>query len=355
MAKELDSKERLEAIIDLEEPDSVGIHDFSNLNNAKSMGYEMEEVRWDKRKAVRCAVEFNKRSKSDFIFPIFDIPALFMDLGVEVLAPRDNYGSVKQKFFASEEDVDAKWLYDPFDAKEAPYFTQGFVEKIELLKKEMPPDKIASGFSWGIFTMAGELRGTESLLMDLLLNEDLAHKILRKSAEFVRNLEARCIEAGADIAWIPDPTAGESVISTEQYRQFSFDLNKEMISSLKRDYGVPVVMHICGDTTHTMELLPEVGVDVFSVDHIVDIGMTKQKIGDKIAIMGNVHPIQIMWNGTADQVENASRECIAKAAIGGGYILSTGCEIPRDAPIENVEAMARAAERYGRYFHGGYV
>ncbi|MFP4197630.1 MAG: uroporphyrinogen decarboxylase family protein [Methanomassiliicoccales archaeon] len=343
------AKERLDSVIALEEPDRVPVHDFSNLNNAFAMGCKMADVRWDAEKAVKAALDFNRISRSDFIFPCFDIPALYLDLGVEVSAPEDNYGSVKERYFGDDEAVDGKEMYDPFDPKESPWFTKGFVNKIELLKKEMDPGLIASGFSWGVFTMAGELRGTEQLLMDLVLNPDLAKKVMKKSGQFVRDIEARCIDAGADICWMPDPTASESVISTDQFREFGFEPDRTVISHIRQEYGVPTIVHICGDTTNTMEVLPELNVDVFSVDQIVDIGMTKEKIGDRIAIMGNVHPIETMWNGTPEKVEAESVECMGKAAMNGGFILSTGCEIPRDASKENVAAMARAAETRGRY------
>jgi uroporphyrinogen decarboxylase len=34
---------------------------------------------------------------------------------------------------------------------------------------------------------------------------------------------------------------------------------------------------------------------------------------------------------------------------GGGFILSPGCEVPRDTPLENLEAFVQAAKTYGRY------
>jgi uroporphyrinogen decarboxylase len=343
------AKERLETVIRLEEPDRVPVHDFSNLNNLVAMGYQMKDTRWDAKKAVKAALDFNKISKSDFIFPCFDIPALFMDLGIEVSMPDDNYGSVKSRHFAHDEDVDSKELYDPFDENACPYFTKGFTNKIKLLHEQMDPNLIASSFSWGVFTMAGELRGTEQLLMDLMRNPEIAHKVMKKAGDFVLAIESKCIDSGANICWMPDPTASESVISTDQFREFSFEPDRKVISSMKSEYKVPVIVHICGDTTNTMKVLPELGVDVFSVDQIVDIKTAKKAIGDKIAIMGNVHPINIIWNGTIHDIRAASKNCIYEAGSDGGFILSSGCEAPRDSPAENVAAMEYVAATYGVY------
>jgi uroporphyrinogen decarboxylase len=98
-----------------------------------------------------------------------------------------------------------------------------------------------------------------------------------------------------------------------------------------------------------MKLLPEMGVDLFSIDHKVDIAKAKAAVGGKMAIMGNVHPIEVALNGTAAQVTKASIACIEKAGKGGGFVLSTGCETPLDCPDANIIAMGKAALEHGKY------
>jgi uroporphyrinogen decarboxylase len=57
----------------------------------------------------------------------------------------------------------------------------------------------------------------------------------------------------------------------------------------------------------------------------------------------------LLLNGTPEEVEGEGRRCIRSAAQGGGFILGSGCEVPRNTPPENLKAMVRAAEKYGRY------
>jgi uroporphyrinogen-III decarboxylase len=51
--------------------------------------------------------------------------------------------------------------------------------------------------------------------------------------------------------------------------------------------------------------------------------------------------------GKKPDVEEASIELLQKCAPGGRYTLGTGCEIPIDTPLENVQAMVSAAKKYG--------
>jgi uroporphyrinogen decarboxylase len=56
-----------------------------------------------------------------------------------------------------------------------------------------------------------------------------------------------------------------------------------------------------------------------------------------------------MLNGSVDEVVAASKRCIDEAGRGGGFVLSTGDQCPRDTPFENILAMVETARDYGRY------
>lgn len=309
----------------------------------------MGDLRWDAKKSAQVALRYAKMTHSDFVFPQMDVQALYVDLGVEVKLPDDNYGSVTSELIKEDEDIDKMVLYDPFDDKACPKFIQGLANKVEMVSKTMEEDYHVAGFSWGPFTTAGHLRGTEKLMMDTFTNPELVKKLVKITAKWAGQLERRCLRAGATHVWMPDPSASEDLISADMYKQFVLEPAKAMIHDIKKEYKVPFIMHICGDTTNTMSHLPEMGVDCFSVDHKVNIAVAKQRIGKKIAIMGNVHPIEVALNGTPEDVTKASVECMRKAGVGGGLILSTGCETPRDCPDANIIAMGRAALERGKY------
>jgi uroporphyrinogen decarboxylase len=54
-------------------------------------------------------------------------------------------------------------------------------------------------------------------------------------------------------------------------------------------------------------------------------------------------------NGSVKQVEESCRVAIEAAGSTGAYILGSGCELPKNTPHENLDAMVQAADRYGRY------
>ncbi len=75
----------------------------------------------------------------------------------------------------------------------------------------------------------------------------------------------------------------------------------------------------------------------------------KKAWGHKLAMMGNLNTPELMLRGSVEDIEKASRKAIDDAAVNGGFILSTGDQIGRDTPYENIEAIVRVARSYGKY------
>jgi uroporphyrinogen-III decarboxylase len=116
---------------------------------------------------------------------------------------------------------------------------------------------------------------------------------------------------------------------------------------LKRifDYfsGLLRVYHNDTPCPHLLETLSYSGMDVFNFSHQTDIALVKQKMGGRVALLGNVAPLDLGLRGTPEQVYAAGVECLDKAAPGGGMILSFGGGVSPDTPAENIDALLQAA------------
>lgn len=91
-----------------------------------------------------------------------------------------------------------------------------------------------------------------------------------------------------------------------------------------------------------LALYEQIGQDIIEVDHKVDLALARSIVGDRACVIGNVDPVTVLLQGTPDRVRAASEECL-EAGRGGGYILGSGCVVPRITPLENVKAMVQAA------------
>jgi len=142
--------------------------------------------------------------------------------------------------------------------------------------------------------------------------------------------------------------------TVNMFRELGLPILKRM-SALCREAGIPSHVHACGPEAALVRMAAE-ETDLVSIDplepppmgdcHLAEI---KHRYGHRLVLKGNLHTTDVMLRGTRDDVLAASRRCIADAADGGGYILSTGDQCGRDTPLENFDAMIEACETWGRY------
>ena len=106
--------------------------------------------------------------------------------------------------------------------------------------------------------------------------------------------------------------------------------------------------HICGNTNKITAAMLESGCDMLSVDVKVPLSKAKELGGGKVPIIGNVDPIDIMMLGTPEDVRREVRACVEACADSPcGFIVSTGCDIPVNAPFENIAAFMDAVRELG--------
>ena len=348
MINETGHRSAVDAAFELDFDGRTPVNNFSNIVAAHSAGYQFKDVRNNAKASAESSLRYAKLTHSDFVKPVIDSQAIFQDIGVKVTIPDDNYCRVSKPLAPTPEDVDALAVYDPFAAEECPLFTDSYVANLEGLSSILDEDFHVCGFSWGPLTMAGYIRGADQLLMDSFLEPELADRMISKVTRFTADIQRKCIDCGATVMWMSDPTASQDLISPDEYRRFELGPVAEVIRRVKDFADVPVMIHMCGETTDTMRLLPDIGVDCFSCDTAVDLAVAKANIGDRMALMGNVAPVNTLMQGTPEDVRRESYECIEKAGLDGGFILSSGCEIPRDTPDENTIAMGLAGSGFWR-------
>ncbi len=156
-----------------------------------------------------------------------------------------------------------------------------------------------------------------------------------------------CWDAGADILHCGDSLASCDVISPKTFERFSYPYLKKVFAAWA-DHGVDAkLLHICGNSTNVLDLYADTGADLIEIDHAVDLRVAKERIGDRVAIVGNVHTVTELLQGTPEMVRASAQRCIDQAGAGGGFLLGSGCIVPRYTPLENVRAMVEVAHGQG--------
>jgi len=65
-----------------------------------------------------------------------------------------------------------------------------------------------------------------------------------------------------------------------------------------------------------------------------------------IVVMGNIDPKRVMQRGTPEDVRWEVRRLLRNVQAARNFVLSTGCDVPADTPIRNLEAMMEEARAW---------
>jgi len=144
------------------------------------------------------------------------------------------------------------------------------------------------------------------------------------------------------------------IISPAMYRRFDVPVLKA-VSEICHQFNVPLHLHQHGHVQVLVNDLIGAGVDIVCPllpppqGDVADLGLLKRLTAGKMALKGNVDPIEVLLKGSPADVERAVLLCIEAAAEGGGYILGTADSTVVGTPFENIHAFVEAGRKYGRY------
>jgi len=180
------------------------------------------------------------------------------------------------------------------------------------------------------------------LIMRLVYKNPVAlEALLDKVTGFLVEHGLALIENGANAIFLPEPTASASMISPAMFRQFVLPRLKILTEKLI----VPCILHICGDTSPTLNAMGECGAHVLSLDQCMDLSGSRAVVPQAV-LGGNVDPINSLFMGSKEKVGNDTLNCLRSAGT-RHFVLMSGCGVPPNTPRENLEIMIRAAKDYG--------
>lgn len=213
------------------------------------------------------------------------------------------------------------------------------VQAAELFKQRVGGDKLIEGWIEGPCAESADLRGINTLMVDFM--DDLA--FVRDLFEFTLEMGLRFaraqVDAGCDLIGVGDAAA--SLISKRTYEQNVFPYEKRLVEGIQA-MGARVRLHICGRTTHILEALGRLGVDMIDLDFMVPLSSARRAMGNEQVLAGNLDPVRTVRNGSPNVIRAALAECYREAI--DHYIVAAGCEIPRDTPHENVRELTEFAK-----------
>lgn len=209
-----------------------------------------------------------------------------------------------------------------------------------ILSEKLGKDHYLMASMPGPFTLAGELRGVDSMLLDSLLDPSFVDALLKKATELDREAIEYVCGWDIDAVLVCDPTTSGDLMSPEDFIRFSKTRLKEA-GDMVRKSGKDFIVHMCGDTSDRLHDIADTGCVAFSCDKQVDMGKAVESMKNRMAMIGNIDPSGIIFAGTPDIVRRETRR-LMEAGGDTGFLMGAGCDIPVGSKFECVRAIGEA-------------
>jgi uroporphyrinogen decarboxylase len=277
----------------------------------------------------------------DIIFPLMDLAVEANALGRYTLFPQAESATVVRAEFSLDELARRAQVNIAFDTR-----LIGYVETMKLMCIGLPESVLKGAYVTGPYTLAALMMGADEAAMATVLRVDELHAVCQFTTERIQEYVRLLIAAGAQVICVLEPSA--VMLGPEQFAAFSADYVRHIIESCKYA-GVATIYHTCGNTMHLVDKMVEAGVHAISLDSHeagVDLPAVARRLSSDVVIMGNVSPTGILFKGRPEEVEAEVCDLLKRMAAYPNFVLSTGCDLPQETPLENIRAFMRAGRRY---------
>ncbi|HHX51865.1 MAG TPA: hypothetical protein GX711_10540 [Clostridia bacterium] len=213
--------------------------------------------------------------------------------------------------------------------------------QVRGLIKDVPVSSTLVG-PWAI---AASLRGVDTLIYDTFDDPGYVHELMRLATDTARAFGEAVITRKVSLSY-SEATVSCSVISPQIYRDFVLPYHQELVNHFK-EKRAGITWHVCGFADPILSDLVETGASGLSIDSMTSLEKSLEVGEGKTVIIGNV-PTTSFLKASWEQIEGEVKKCFEAVNGRSGYILSSGCEVPPNSPVDAVKFFMDAARKLGK-------
>jgi uroporphyrinogen decarboxylase len=300
-------------------------------------GASARQALTDRDTHISCLGFLEERYHPACLFHVMDLTVEAEALGLPVRFSEDGPPSVTEHGVTTLEKLGSLSVPRPEKDGRLPLFIDVVARTAKMAEGLM------GAYCVGPFTLAAELCGAEELAVRTITDVGFVQDMMSFATLVCQTYSRALAAAGAGVVAILEPTA--VILSPASFQKYCVNPLRSVAAAV-RDRGASPVLHICGDTTVLLEAMAATGVDGLSLDSPVNMGEALSAVPDDMVVVGNVAPVEVMLEGTPADVENAARGLLERFGDRANYMLGTGCDLPMETPLENIDTFMAAAKSF---------
>lgn len=328
--------DRSRAAIDFRTPDRVPVFAQVFGHAAVLAGVPLGDYVRDGELLARCQLQALERYGYDAVFALMDVCVETEAAGSVLSYRADLYPAVKTYAVTADVRPERLAVPDPETAGRMPEL----LKAARLLRRELQDDVIVVGCVVGPMTLVTQLVGLEGALYLAVDDPERFERLLDFAARVVTRFGVTQIEAGAHLPIVFDPSSSPAVVPPQFYREFVLPRLKQVFAAFKRAGTLANWLHTAGPAEPILPFYPQAGVDLTNFDYCIRPEDAMEILPDS-CLDGNIRPFAFV-EATPDEIAGEAENLLTVFSERGGFILSSGCEIPPESKPENIEALVAA-------------
>ncbi|MBN1694136.1 uroporphyrinogen decarboxylase family protein [candidate division WOR-3 bacterium] len=281
--------------------------------------------------------------KPDIQFVLMDLSVEANALGLNTLFPPDDSATVMKKHGKFGTDELALLEKIKFDSDSR---LLSYVKTVELMKRRFPAGVKVGAYVTGPYTLAGLIIGAEEAGLMAARHPEKLEEICVFTNDCIMRYAELLLSAGADAVCVLEPSG--VMLGPSHFEKFSVANVKDIVK-LCHTADSDCIYHVCGNSTHLIEKMVESGVDGLSLDskdggiYLSEIAKNIQK---NIVLIGNISPSRTIVYGSPKEVKEEVKALLESMDSFPNYVLSTGCDLPLETPVDNISAFMETGRNY---------
>jgi len=249
----------------------------------------------------------------------------------------------------TEADVNNLFVPDPEGE------LQYVMNAVRTIRRELDGRVPLIGFSGSPWTLAtymvegGSSKDYAKVKGMMYDRPDLMHKLLDTTAQSVISYLNAQVDAGAQTLMVFDTWGG--VLTPRDYKEFSLRYMKQIVDGIKREADgrkIPVILFTKGGSAW-LEDMAETGCDGLGLDWTINIADARRRVGDKVALQGNMDPS--MLYASPERIRQEVATILESYGSGSGHVFNLGHGIHQFVNPEHAGVFIEAVHELSAKYH----
>ena len=299
-------------------------------------GLSLRDYLHDGEALAHAQIRARERYRTDAVFAFLDFGVEAEALGAQLSFGDDRYPDVVGCVLGADDDPARLRLPEPASAGRMPVCLRA----LRTMRQRLGDSALVAGAVAGPMTASAQLYGIENALFLAIDDPPRLAAALDFSTRLAIRYGLAQLDAGAHAVIVFDPAASPAVVPPGFFREFLAPRLGRVLAALRGGGAAFTWLNIAGPTAGILDCYAHLGADAATFDYYLSAAEASRLL-PRTCLAGNLKSLDFL-DAAPDVVKREARGLVAAFGGRGGFLLSSGCEIPPEAAAGNIAAMAAA-------------